>query len=91
MKDIEIEQFKDIIRESIQTTIQEKVNGKIDKLHVKLDTYIKEDTEWKNKAEPVIQMGQNVQGFGKVSLYILGFVASVFGAVVMIINLLRDK
>jgi hypothetical protein len=39
--------------------------------------YIKRDDEWKETAMPVIEMGKNVQGFGKVSLYILGFLASV--------------
>lgn len=42
--------------------------------------YIKRSDEWRLMAMPVIEMGKNVQGFGKVSLYILGFIASVMGA-----------
>lgn len=83
MKDTEIEQIKTIITET--------VNGKIDKLHIELRQYIKEDTEWKERAEPVILMGNNVRGFGKVSLYILGFVAAIIGAILGIISLINKK
>lgn len=68
----------------IKTTIDDKLKPLSDKL----DNYIKDDTRskeelaatllaWKEEITPVIEMGKNVQGFGKVSLYILGFVASV--------------
>lgn len=77
--------------DKIKVTIKEAVNGKIDKLHDKLDFYIKEDTDWKTKAEPVIKMGENVAGFGKVSLYVLGFIASVTGAVIGLIKLFEKK
>ena len=43
------------------------------------------------ETKPVIEMGKNVQGFGKVSLYILGFFASVSGAVLLIINSFDKK
>lgn len=79
------------IQATIKETIQENVNGKIDIISRKLDTYIKEDNEWKVRAEPVILMGENVRGFGKVSLYVVGFVASVSGAVILIINLFKNK
>jgi len=49
--------------------------------------YIKRDDEWKLTAMPVIEMGKNVQGFGKVSLYIVGFVAAVAGALITLTNL----
>ena len=83
MTEKQLEQIKNLIRET--------VNGKIDNLHNKIDAYIESDNEWKNKAEPVLQMGKNVQGFGKVSLYIVGFVASVAGAILVVINLLKEK
>lgn len=70
---------------------QKKVAEEL-KDYVKLDTIWKEaDKEWKEKAKPVLQMGENVQGFGKVSLYVVGFIASVTGAVVMIINIIKHK
>lgn len=77
--------------DKIKITIKETVNGKIDRLHDKLDGYIREDTDWKTKAEPVIKMGENVAGFGKVSLYVLGFIASVTGAVIGLIKLFEKK
>ena len=52
--------------------------------------HFEKDEEWKKTATPVIEMGQNVQGFGKVSLYILGFFASVSGAILLIIKYLHS-
>lgn len=51
--------------------------------------YIKRDDEWKVMAMPVIDMGKNVQGFGKVSLYILGFIASVSAGFYAVIELFK--
>ena len=77
--------------QEIKKAVQETVNGQINNLSRKLDDYIVDDTEWKKRAESVILMGENVQGFGKVSLYIVGFIASVGGAVMIILNLLKDE
>lgn len=79
------------IQDAVGVAIKTHVNGKIDRINDKFDAYIKSDMEWKEKAQPVLDMGNNVQGFGKVSLYILGFVASVAGAIAVIVNLLRDR
>lgn len=79
------------IQEAVGIAIKVHVNGKIDRMNDKIDAYIKSDMEWKEKAQPVLDMGNNVQGFGKVSLYIIGFIASVAGAIAVIINLLKDK
>ena len=76
---------------TIENSIKIHVNGKIDRLHSKLDNYIADDTEWKKQAEPVIKMGESVQGFGKVSLYMLGFIASATGAIVTITKLINSK
>jgi hypothetical protein len=54
------------------------------------DRNIKKDEEqiaFKKEIMPVIEMGKNVQGFGKVSLYILGFIASVAGAIYGILHI----
>lgn len=83
----QLNQIKEVITDSIQI----HVNGKIDILSNKLDSYITDDTEWKKRAEPVIRMGENLAGFGKVSLYLVGFVASVVGAILVVINLLEKK
>jgi hypothetical protein len=79
------------LKKTIYDAVQQTVNGKIDKINDKLDAYIKVDTEWKERAEPVIEMGTNVRGFGRVSLYIVGFIASVTGAIYTIIRLIQKK
>lgn len=91
MTELEIQKLVEGLAPKLEKVVEKKVNGKIDHLHVKLDTYIKEDTEWKARAEPVIQMGNNVRGFGKVSLYIVGFVAAVAGAIISFTNLFNNK
>lgn len=53
--------------------------------------YIKRDDEWKVMAMPVIDMGKNVQGFGKVSLYILGFIASVSAGFYALMEFFKHK
>ena len=86
------------IQDTIGKSIDKTVNGKISILteefrehKIIVNQYIKEDNEWKTKAEPVIQMGENVAGFGKVSLYIVGFVASVAGAILVLLKLFRKE
>lgn len=39
------------IKEAITITIQEKVNGKIDRMNTKLDVYISDDMRWKTGVE----------------------------------------
>ena len=65
------------IREDIRAVIQEKVNGKIDKIDKKLDDYIKDSNEWRERAQPAIDMGTNLKGFGKVLGVIVGFMAAI--------------
>lgn len=73
------EQF-DLINKNIEQTIIKTVNGKIDRIDQKLDDYIKQDNEWKEAAQPTIEMGNNVRGFGKVLAYLLGTAAAIYGA-----------
>lgn len=46
-----------------------------------------EDRLWKKSAVPVIEMGRNLQGFGKVVLYVVVFVSAVGGAIFTVIEL----
>lgn len=86
----------------IEESINRNVNGKINKLHDKIDAYIKtddawkvtykkEDDAWKLEAQPVIDMGRNVRGFSTVSLYILGFILSVTSAVMGLLYFVRKQ
>lgn len=86
------------IEPAVQIAVDKSINGKLYKImdeqkeHKEIvQDYIKEDMKWKESAQPVITMGQNVQGFGKVSLYILGFVASVAGVIIYILNIIKKN
>ena len=82
----------------IEESIDKNVNGKINKLlenqktnHDIVQTYITEDMKWKEidkiwkeDAKPSIDLGKNVSGFGKVSLYVVGFMSAVGGLFLMI-------
>lgn len=96
----QIDELKKSIDTTLKAGIETHVNGKIRHLSEKVDTYIKEDvawkemtkredSEWKERAEPVIQLGHNLQGFGKVSLYVLGFISLLAGAVLAIIKFFK--
>ena len=74
---------------TIKISVAEHINGKISQIKLMMENYIQSDNEWKEQANPVLDMGRNVQGFGKVSLYILGFFAAIAGAVFYIIDFLR--
>jgi len=76
----EIQQLKKIL---------EELQIELRKSRQEFQNYVIADEAWKKEAQPVIDMGENVQGFGKVSLYILGFVASVVGAIIGIIKLFQ--
>lgn len=69
--------------------IESTIDKKLKPLEDKLDNYIVSDNKWKEEAQPVIEMGKNVQGFGKVSLYILGFVTSVSAGFYAFMELFR--
>jgi hypothetical protein len=78
--------------------ILERQNETMESFHSKVETHIDKDTidkekifAWQDKAQPVVTMGENVQGFGKVSLYLLGFVSALIGAIVLIINLFKKN
>jgi len=76
----EIQQLKKIL---------EELQIELRKSRQEFQNYVIADEAWKKEAQPVIDMGENVQGFGKVALYILGFVASVIGATIGIIRLFQ--
>lgn len=73
----ELEHVLNIVR----STIKDTVNGKIDRMDLKLENYIKSDNEWKTKADPILEMGRDLSSFGKIVVVILGIAATVFGIV----------
>ena len=94
----DIQKVVDGIIPKIQNTVVQTVNGKIDRIHkilesqneimdsfhTKVEKHIESDVLWKEKAKPVIDMGENMQGFGKVTLYFVGFVSAFLGAILLV-------
>lgn len=87
-KEMTDEQFKrlgDLIVEKIHGSVavatEKYVNGKIRNLDKKIDDYIISDNEWKKAAQPTIELGNNIRGFGKVAVYLLGIGATLFAVI----------
>lgn len=86
------------IDSAVEKSVEKHINGKITKLTKELQDhqivvtqhYI-DDKEWKEQAAPILELGRNVTGFGKVSLYVLGFVASVLGAIILLMDFLKKR
>jgi hypothetical protein len=73
------EQFETLAKR-IEDVIQKKVNGKIDGLRNDFNLYVEQDTQWKEDAKPVIDMGKNINGFGKISKVILSLMVAIGSA-----------
>ena len=63
----------------IEKVVKLTVNGKIDRMSDRIDNYIKEDNEWKKKAEPILEMGSNVRSFGKILVSLLLLTGTIIG------------
>ena len=80
--------MKSHIADAIKTT----VNGKIDRMNNRLETYIKEDMEWKDNVKPIIDLGRDLKGFNKGLMYVLGILAAIgagWGFIVFIATKIR--
>lgn len=77
------------IQEAVGVAIEKHVNGKIRLMDAKLDEYIKDDLAWKEQAKPTIELGNNIRGFGKVVVYILGIAGAIFGVFKGIVEFIR--
>lgn len=77
------------IMERIDKQIKITVNGKIDNLNIRLTEYIKDDTLWKDQAQPSIDLGKNLRGFGLVGAGFLGLIAAVSGAIIGVLELIK--
>lgn len=85
----ELIKIQEAIRDTVGIAIQAHVNGKITKLTVKLDEYIKEDNEWKERANPTIELGNNIRGFNKGLVYVLGITGALFGVGKAVVEFIR--
>lgn len=94
------EHFEGLIVKAVQAGKQETsglvadIKTKFHLLDDKIDNYIKEDKEWKEEAQPVIDMGKNIAGFSKITKMIIGIgavIGSIYGLVTWINNHLTTK
>lgn len=69
--------IKDIISDQIKLV----VNGKIDRLTDMLNDHIKSDAEWKSDAEPIVTAGRNLSGYGRITVAIIAFIATLAAAI----------
>lgn len=77
------EQFSQF-QEAITNQIKITVNGKIDTINTKLDTYIKEDNEWKAEVKPYIENMRQISNFSTVGSAILKTIIAIGGAITVI-------
>lgn len=80
-----ISRIENKLGSSIATSIEKNVNGKINRLNEKIDTYINEDNkykeritkdtdEWRQSADAKLQIVSDWEAFGKIGSKILGLV-----------------
>ena len=75
----------------IKHVIQDTVNGKIDKIDRKIDQYIKDDTAWKENADPVIRTLNNLTGTGKFLIMLFGGLGTIAGAYLVLKGIFIPK
>lgn len=63
----------------IEKIIKLTVNGKIDRLTDRVENYIKTDDDWKEKAQPILEIGGDIRSFGKILFVLLGIAATIIG------------
>lgn len=69
------------IEKNVSVSVEKTVNGKIKAIDAKLDTYIREDNEWKEDVRPTIDGMKRLQNASDVGLGLLKFIV-VMGAAV---------
>lgn len=75
----QLEILRQTIDDQLKLGIETHVNGKIRGLTNEFREYVKDDIAWKETAKPTIELGNNIRGFGKVFVYLLGIGATLFG------------
>ena len=96
MKESEKQYFEDLLIKAIQATKSENsgligdLKKEIQSVHDKFDTFTKEDHEWKEDAKPIIDMGKNLKGFGKVLMYIIYVIAALGGVILTLRTVFKD-
>lgn len=60
-------------------------------IEAKLDAYIIKDNEWKDRAEPVIKLGENSLGASKAILWLTGIIVAIGGAFEILKTIFHTK
>lgn len=74
-------QHKELV-DTIRATIDERVNGKIDRMKTMLDAYIQQDEQWKHDAQPAIDNMKNLSTSWTIFLKFVLAVGGIAGAIV---------
>ena len=93
MNDKQFAELKESIDQQLKSGIEVNVNGKIRSLSEKIDTYIKQDEEWKEGVTPSIEMMKHISNFSDTTIWILKtflLVASACGAFYAFFRFIRN-
>jgi glutamate dehydrogenase/leucine dehydrogenase len=85
---------------TVAESIEKNVNGKIRRLDEKIDMYIREDNEykermtretgeWRKGADDKLAVVASVQGFGKVAGYLLAIIITLGGATAVVVSFIN--
>ncbi len=91
MTEDQIKTLQETIAVQIDSTIQRVVNGKIDRINLKLDDYIVSDLKWKDKVQPDIDSVANAKAWGKITMGILTVGGVVLGVIYEIYSIAMKK
>lgn len=84
MTDEQYQGLKEMVSDQIRIT----VNGKIDKITEMMVNHIKDDANWKKEAQPVVDAGKNLSGWGRITVALVAFIAALVAAITGIMKLL---
>lgn len=77
-----------LLNKEIAQAVELHVNGRVRAIDTKLENYIisdkehneneaRQSAEWRKKVDEKLEVVTNLQGFGRVAMYIMGFIGAV--------------
>lgn len=83
----EMKQLQEIIKETVKTT----VNGKIDRIDSKLDAYIVKDNERWATAQPAIDLVNNTKIWSKINSKLFAMLIGLSTIIVAVYEIIKIK
>ncbi len=77
-------QLSEHLSQTVSGTVRSTVNGKLDGFRKEFTDYVTGDLKWKERANPAIDFFINVTWSKKFILGVMGFLAAIFGLIIMI-------